>query len=60
MLFLLFSLSRLRGWLIGAILESTGWHYSGIGLFLAMIGLQGMGLVADDPDTLLGLASQYP
>ena len=55
-LFLLFSLSRLRSWLIGAIPASlrTG-ITAGIGLFLAMIGLQAMGLVVDDPDTLLKL-----
>lgn len=55
-LFLLFSLSKLRSWLIGAIPPSLGAGITaGIGLFLAMIGLQGMGLVADDPDTLLRL-----
>ena len=55
-LFLLFSLSRLRGWLIGAIpRDLQAGITAGIGLFLAMIGLQGMGLVADDPDTLLRL-----
>ena len=55
-LFLLFSLSQLRSWLIGAIPASlrTG-ITAGIGLFLAMIGLQAMGLVVDDPDTLLKL-----
>ncbi len=55
-LFLLFSLSRLRGWLIGAIPQDLqAGITAGIGLFLAMIGLQSMGLVADDPDTLLRL-----
>jgi len=55
-LFLLFSLSRLRSWLIGAIPAALGAGITaGIGLFLVMIGLQGMGLVADDPDTLLRL-----
>ena len=55
-LFLLFSLSRLRSWLIGAIPKNLqAGITAGIGLFLAMIGLQGMGLVADDPDTLLRL-----
>ena len=55
-LFLLFSLSRLRSWLIGAIpRDLQAGITAGIGLFLAMIGLQGMGLVADDPDTLLRL-----
>lgn len=57
-LFFLFSLSRIRGWLIGAIPASLrAGITAGIGLFLAMIGLQGMGLVVDDPDTLLKLGS---
>ena len=55
-LFLLFSLSRLRSWLIGAIPAALrAGITAGIGLFLAMIGLQAMGLVVDDPDTLLKL-----
>ncbi len=55
-LFLLFSLVRLRSWLIGAIpRDLQAGITAGIGLFLAMIGLQGMGLIADDPDTLLRL-----
>jgi len=57
-LFLLFSLSRLRSWLIGAIPTSLqAGITTGIGLFLAMIGLQGMGLVIDSPDTLLQLGA---
>ena len=57
-LFLLFSLSRLRSWLIGAIPSALrAGITAGIGLFLAMIGLQAMGLVADDPDTLLKLGA---
>ena len=36
--------------------QPAPWHTAGIGLFLAMIGLQGMGLVVDDPDTLRVLA----
>ena len=53
-LFLLFSLSRLRSWLIGAIPASlrTG-ITAGIGLFLAMIGLQAMGLVVNEEVTLV-------
>ena len=48
----------LRGWLIGAIPASLRLGITaGIGLFLAMIGLQGMGLVVDDPDTLLRLGN---
>ena len=55
-LFLLFSLSRLRSWLIEAIPAALrAGITAGIGLFLAMIGLQAMGLVVGDPDTLLKL-----
>ena len=55
-LFLLFSLSRLRSWLIGAIPAALrAGITAGIGLFLAMIGLQAMGLIVGDPDTLLKL-----
>ena len=55
-LFLLFSLSRLRSWLIGAIPAALrAGITAGIGLFLAMIGFQAMGLVVNDPDTLLKL-----
>jgi len=55
-LFLLFSLSRLRSWLIGAIPAALrAGITAGIGLFLAMIGLQAVGLVVGDPDTLLKL-----
>ena len=55
-LFLLFSLSRLRSWLIGAIPAAlrTG-ITAGIGLFLAMIGLQAMGLVVNEEVTLVTL-----
>ena len=43
-LFLLFSLSRLRSWLIGAIPAALrAGITAGIGLFLAMIGLPGHG-----------------
>ena len=55
-LFLFFSFSRLHGWSIDAIpRDLQAGITAGIGLFFAMIGLQGMGLVADDPDTLLRL-----
>jgi AGZA family xanthine/uracil permease-like MFS transporter len=57
-LFFLFSLSRARSWLIGAIpRDLQAGITAGIGLFLVMIGLQGMGVVADDPDTLLRLGA---
>lgn len=57
-LFLIFSLSRLRSWLIGAIpTQLRAGITAGIGLFLAMIGLQGMGLVIDEEFTLVTLGS---
>ena len=57
-LFLIFSLSRLRSWLIGAIpTQLRAGITAGIGLFLAMIGLQGMGLVVDEEFTLVTLGS---
>ena len=57
-LFLIFSLSRLRSWLIGAIPgQLRAGITAGIGLFLAMIGLQGMGLVVDEEFTLVTLGS---
>ena len=57
-LFLIFSLSRLRSWLIGAIPgQLRAGITAGIGLVLAMIGLQGMGLVVDEEFTLVTLGS---
>ncbi|MGB2294884.1 MAG: NCS2 family permease, partial [Candidatus Puniceispirillum sp.] len=57
-LFFLFSLSKARSWLIGAIPASMQVGITGgIGLFLAMIGLQSMGLVAADPDTIVRLGA---
>ena len=53
-LFLLFSLSRLRSWLICAIPATLrAGITAGIGLFLAMIGLQAMGLVVNEEVTLV-------
>ena len=58
LLFFLFSLSKARSWLIGAIPASMQVGITaGIGLFLAMIGLQSMGLVAADPDTIVRLGA---
>ena len=58
LLFFLFSLSKARSWLIGAIPSSMQVGITaGIGLFLAMIGLQSMGLVAADPDTIVRLGA---
>ncbi len=54
--FFIFSASRIRSWLIMSIpAEMQTAITAGIGLFLAMIGLQGAGLITDNPDTLVGL-----
>ncbi len=55
-LFLLISLTPLREWLINAIPMNLKLGIAaGIGLFLALIGLQNAGLVASDPTTLVKL-----
>jgi adenine/guanine/hypoxanthine permease len=55
-LFLLISLTPLREWLINAIpLNLKLGIAAGIGLFLALIGLQNAGLVAADATTLVKL-----
>jgi len=54
--FFLFSITRIRSWLILSIpAEMQIAITAGIGLFLAMIGLQGAELIIDNPDTLVGL-----
>ncbi|EFH10273.1 putative permease [Pseudoroseomonas cervicalis ATCC 49957] len=58
LLFLVVSLSGLREWLINAIPLSLKLGIAaGIGFFLLLIGLQGMGLVVDHPVTLVTLGS---
>jgi adenine/guanine/hypoxanthine permease len=55
-LFFALSLSPLRAWLIDALPMNLKLGIAvGIGLFLALIGLQNAGLVADDPVTLVTL-----
>jgi adenine/guanine/hypoxanthine permease len=55
-LFFLLSLSPLRAWLIDAIPMNLKLGIAaGIGLFLALIGLQNAGIIADDPVTLVRL-----
>lgn len=55
-LFLVVSLMRWREWLINAIPLSLKLGIAaGIGLFLAVIGLQGMGLVVKHPATMVAL-----
>ncbi len=55
-LFLIISISPLRAYLINAIPKSLKFGIgAGIGLFLAIIGLKGAGIVVDNPATLVGL-----
>ena len=55
-LFLVISISPLRAYLINAIPKSLKFGIgAGIGLFLAIIGLKGAGIVVDNPATLVGL-----
>ena len=54
--FLIFTLSRARAWMILSIPPQMQIAITaGIGLFLAMIGLSGAGIIVDNPDTLVGL-----
>ena len=56
--FFLFSLSRARAFMILSIpTEMQVAITAGIGLFLAMIGLSGAGIIVDNPDTLVGLGA---
>ena len=55
-LFLIISLTPVRAWLINSIPKSLKLGIgAGIGLFLAIIGLQIMEVVVDNPATLVGL-----
>ena len=55
-LFLLISLTPIRAWLINSIPKSLKLGIgAGIGLFLAIIGLEIMGVVGDHPVTLVAL-----
>ena len=54
--FLIVSLTPIRAWLINSIPKSLKLGIgAGIGLFLAIIGFQIMGLTTDNPATLVGL-----
>lgn len=54
--FFLMSAFKVREWIINAIPSSLKTGISvGIGLFLAIIGLQNAGIVVDNPATLVGL-----
>jgi AGZA family xanthine/uracil permease-like MFS transporter len=55
-LFFLLSAFKVREWIINSIPNSLKTGISvGIGLFLAIIGLQNAGIVVDNPATLVGL-----
>ena len=55
-LFLIFSMTRLRAWLLQAIPHALqAGITAGIGLFLAVIGLTGAGIIVSNPDTIVGL-----
>ncbi|MEX0591386.1 MAG: NCS2 family permease [Xanthobacteraceae bacterium] len=57
-LFLLISIFRIREWVINAIPHNMKMAVSaGIGMFLAIIGLQGAGIVVDHPATLVTLGN---
>ncbi|MFQ6372220.1 NCS2 family permease [Shewanella sp. YIC-542] len=54
--FLILSLVRIREWVVNSIPVSLRMGIAaGIGLFLALIGLRGAGIVVDNPATLVGL-----
>lgn len=56
LLFLAISLTPIRAWLVDSIPMNLKLGIAaGIGLFLALIGLQNAGIVADDPTTLVTL-----
>ena len=56
--FLLVSLTPIRAWIINSIPKSLKFGIgAGIGLFLAIIGLEIMGIVADHPVTLVTLGN---
>jgi AGZA family xanthine/uracil permease-like MFS transporter len=58
LLFFLISVTRIREWLINSIPLSLKLGVgAGIGLFLGLIGLQGMGLVVASKETLVTLGS---
>lgn len=59
-LFILISLLRIREWIVNAIPRSLKLAISaGIGLFLALIGLQNAGIIVGHPATLLTLGNLH-
>ena len=57
-LFLLFSLTKIRAWLIESVPQALQAAITaGIGLFLAVIGLTGAGIIVSNPDTIIGIGA---
>ena len=57
-LFFIFSISKLRAWLLQSIPDALqAGITAGIGMFLAIIGLTGAGIIVSNPDTIVGLGS---
>ena len=58
LLFIILTVTKVRSWLLNAIpgtlKKAIG---AGIGLFIAFIGLQGAGIIVDNPATLVGLGN---
>ena len=58
LLFFIFSVSRLRAWLLESIPAALqAGITAGIGLFLAMIGLTSAGIIVSNPDTIVGIGT---
>lgn len=58
LLFFIFSISRLRAWLLESIPGALqAGITAGIGLFLAMIGLTSAGIIVSNPDTIVGIGT---
>jgi AGZA family xanthine/uracil permease-like MFS transporter len=56
LMFFILSVFRIREWIINSIpLELRSGIAAGIGLFLALVALQGAGIVVDNPATLVGM-----
>ncbi|HBS03002.1 MAG TPA: hypothetical protein DEA63_03980, partial [Firmicutes bacterium] len=57
-LFLIISITPLRGWIVRHIPKSLKFAISaGIGFFICFIGFQNMGIIADNSATLVGLGN---
>lgn len=60
LVFILFSCFKIREMLVNALPQGLKMAIaSGIGLFLALIGLQGAGIIVDNPATLVGMGDVH-